>query len=137
MKGKKILKGRFLLFLISLIGILSIATGCQQNKSGPKELLDKYFSSAIRQDYATTYTYYYAAYKAKVTKEEYIKHRKEASALQSYKIISLSQPLIDTAEAEVQLIFAPSEKLGRKEPVTTTVKEDLVQEGGEWKIKVW
>ncbi len=48
--------------------------------------------------------------------------------LQSYKIISIKQPSTDTAEAEVQLTFAPSEKLGRKEPVTTTVKEEMIKE---------
>jgi hypothetical protein len=43
----------------------------------------------------------------------------------------------DTAHAEVLLTFAPSEKLKRTDPVSTTVKEDLIKENGEWKIKVW
>lgn len=136
MKGRKKLRSRYLLFVMSCLGILLIAVGCQQSTSSPKELLDKYFSSAIKQDYATAYTCYYAAYKAKVTREEYIKHRKEASVLQSYKILSLKEAK-DTAEAEVQLTFAPSEKLKRKEPATITVKEELVKENGDWKIKVW
>jgi|WetSurMetagenome_2_1015567.scaffolds.fasta_scaffold66383_2 hypothetical protein len=124
------------LSLIFIWAILLIAAGCQQNKSGPKELLDKYFSAAIKQDYATAYSCYYDAYKAKVNQEEYIKHRKEASILQSYKIISVKQDG-DTARAEVQMVFGPSEKLKRKEPVTTTVTEELIKENGVWKIKVW
>ena len=99
-------------------------------------MLDRYFSSAIRQDYAATYDCYYNAYKAKVTKDEFIKHRKEASVLQAYKIISLTQKG-DTAQAQVLLTFAPSEKLNRKEPVSTTVTEDMIMEGGQWRIKVW
>ena len=112
------------------------AGGCQRGTGTPKELLEKYFSSAVRQDYATTYACYYAAYKAKVNEDEYIKHRKEASALQSYSIVSLVRNG-DTARAEAVLTFAPSEKLKRNKTVSTTVKEDLVKEGGEWKIKVW
>jgi hypothetical protein len=114
-----------------------MAAGCQHDTAGPKELLDKYFSSSIKQDYATTYTCYYAPYKAKVSREEFIRHRKEASVLLSYKIVSIKIPKSDLAEAEVQLTFGSSEKLKRKEPATVTVKEDLVKEKGEWKIKVW
>jgi hypothetical protein len=117
------------------LGLLLVG-GCSSSKSGPQELLDKYFSSAIKQDYATTYTCYYAAYKQKVNVDEYIKHRKEASVLQSYKIIFLKQEG-DTVQAEVELTFGPSEKLNRKEPITTKVTEELIKEKGEWKIKVW
>ena len=122
--------------LIFIGAILLIASGCQQNKTGPKELLDKYFSAAVKQDYATAYSCYYDAYKAKVTQEEYIRHRKEASVLQSYKVISVKQEG-DTAQAEVQLVFGPSDKLKRKESVTTTITEELIKENGTWKIKVW
>lgn len=129
---------RYLWFMMLLMGALLIAgSGCgPKDKGGPKELLDRFFSSAIQQDYATTYTCYYAAYKAKVSKEEFIKHRKEASVVQEYKIVSLTQNG-DTAQAEVLLTFAPSEKLKRTEPASATVKEDLIKENGEWKIKVW
>jgi hypothetical protein len=131
------LKLRSLLFILLLL--VSVAgVGCSsKDKGGPRELLDKYFSSAIKQDYAITYTCYYAPYTAKVTKEEYVKHRKEASIVQAYTIVSIKQDGDNAAQAEVQLTFAPSEKLHRKEPVTTTVKENMVKEGGEWKIKVW
>ena len=136
-KERKIVRRKYVFSIIGLLGIFIISAGCQKEKAGPKELLDKFFSSAIQQDYATTYTCYYAAYQAKVSREEFIRHRKEASVLQSYRILSLKQPTNDTAVAEVLLAFAPSEKLKRKEPVMTTVKEDLVRENGEWKIKVW
>lgn len=131
-------KGFSRLTIFVSLFILFAGVGCSsKDKGGPRELLDKYFSSAIKQDYATTYACYYAPYVTKVTKEDYIKHRKEASVLQAYNINFVKQAGDNAAQAEVQLTFAPSEKLNRKEPVTTTVKEDLIKEGGEWKIKVW
>ena len=137
LKGSSRLKRRPLWCVPFILGVLLLATGCQHDTAGPKELLDKYFSSSIKLDYATTYTCYYAPYKAKVSQEEFVKHRKEASVLLSYKIVSIQVPKSDLAEAEVQLTFGPSEKLKRKEPAMVTVKEDLVKEKGEWKIKVW
>jgi hypothetical protein len=131
------LRSRPLRIITYLFWILLIAAGCQPDTAGPRELLDKFFSSAVKQDYATTYTCYYEAYQAKVSKEEFVRHRKEASVLQSYKIISITMPDSNSAEAEVQLIFGPSEKLHRKEPVTVNLKESMIKEKGEWKIKVW
>jgi len=123
--------------MLLMVAALIAGSGCsQKDKGGPKQLLEKFFSSAIQQDYATTYTCYYNAYKAKVSKEEFIKHRKEASVLQAYKIVSLTQNP-DTANAEVHLTFAPSEKLNRKEATETTVNEEMVKEKDGWKIKVW
>ena len=131
------MKNKPLWSIALFLGVLLLIAGCQGNTAGPKNLLDKYFSSAVKQDYATTYTCYYAAYKAKVTQEEYVRHRKEASRLLSYKINSIKSSKSDTAEALVGLTFGPSEKLKRKEPVTVTLKEELIRENGEWKIKVW
>lgn len=131
------MRGKYSLLMLLISGVILITGGgCNSDKGGPKALLEKYFSSAVKQDYSTSYDCYYGAYKEKVNKEEYIKHRKEASSLQAYRIASLEQNG-DTAHAEVLLTFSPSEKLKRKEAVSTTVKEDLVKEGGEWKIKVW
>jgi hypothetical protein len=124
-------------FLSLGLGILFLTAGCGPDTSGPRELLDKFFSSAVKQDYATTYTCYYDAYKAKVSRDEYIKHRKEASVLQAYKIDSIKMPTSDTAQAEVQLTFGPSARMNRKEPATVVVKEELIKVNGEWKIKVW
>ena len=124
-------------FLTLGLTILFLTAGCGGDTTGPRNLLDKFFSSAVKQDYATTYTCYYDAYKAKVSQEEFVKHRKEASVLHSYKINSIKMPTSDTAEAEVQLTFGPSARMNRKEPVTVTLKEELVKADGEWKIKVW
>lgn len=137
MRGKSILSRKSLFLVTFFTGILLIMSGCGRDTSGPKGLLNKYFSSAIKEDYATTYTCYYAAYQEKVSREEFIKHRKEASVLLSYKINSIKLSSSSTAEAEVQLTFGPSEKLKRKGPVTVTLKEELIREKGEWKIKVW
>ena len=119
------------------LAILFLTAGCGGDTTGPRNLLDKFFSSAVKQDYATTYTCYYDAYKAKVIQEEFVKHRKEASVLQAYKIDSIKMPTSDSAQAEVQLTFGPSARMNRKEPVTVTLKEELVKAEGEWKIKVW
>jgi hypothetical protein len=131
------LKNRPLGSIALFLGILFLIAGCQGDTAGPKNLLDQYFSSAVKQDYATTYTCYYAPYKAKVTQEEYVRHRKEASLLLSYKINSIKYSKSDAAEAVVGLTFGPSEKLKRKEPITVSLKEELIRENGEWKIKVW
>jgi hypothetical protein len=126
------------LFSIAATVLLLAGIGCQsKGTGGPRELLDRYFSSAVQKDYAATYNCYYAPYMAKVNREDYIKHRREASVLQSYSILSVTQKGDDAAHAEVQLTFAPSEKLHRKEPVSIRVGEDLVRERGQWKIKVW
>lgn len=122
--------------ILGLMALLLAAAGCNSGNSGPKALLNKYFTSAINQDYGKTYDCYYAPYKEKVSREEYIKHRKEASVLQSYKVISLDQR-DNEAQAEVLLTFAPSKRLDRKKSVSTTVDEEMVREGGMWKIKVW
>ena len=129
---------RHLWIMILLFGtaLIAVSACSPKEKEGPKELLDKFFTSAIRQDYATTYTCYYDAYKTKVSQEDFIKHRREASVLQAYKIVSLTQKG-DTAQAEVLLTFAPSEKLKREGPATTTVKEEMVRQKDGWKIKVW
>jgi hypothetical protein len=132
----KIKAGNFLKLLFFISGLFLI-TSCQSGTSGPTELLNKYFDSAMKQDYATTYTCYYEPYQAKVSKEEFVRHRKEASVLQSYKILSIKMIDSNSAEAEVQLTFGPSAKLNRKEPVTTNLKEEMIKEKGEWKIKVW
>lgn len=131
------MKNRYSLFIATMVFMIVIAGfGCSSSNSTPRALLEKYFSSAQKQDYATTYSCYYDAYKAKVDRDEFVKHRKEASVLRSYQIVSLDQDG-DKALAEVRLTFAPSEKLKRTEPVSATVREDLVKERGEWKIKVW
>jgi len=120
---------------LGVLILLMSAAGCNTDSPGPKALLNKYFTSAINQDYGTTYDCYYFPYRQKVNKGEYIKHRKEGSVLKAYKIVSLEQR-DDSAHAEVLLTFEPSGKPDQR-PVSTTVKEEMVREGGQWKIKVW
>jgi hypothetical protein len=119
-----------LLLLTGLIGYNYFSHG------GPKELLDRYFSSAIKQDYGTTYDCYYQEYAKKVPREDYIKHRKEGSVLESYRIVSLNQKG-SSAQAQVLLTFAPSERVKRKTSTSVMVTEDMQRERGDWKIRVW
>lgn len=120
----------------ALAAALLFVFGCTSATSTPEKLLNRYFSSAAKQDYATTYSCYYKSYKVKISRDEYVKHRKDASLLQNYKIVSI-QEKGNTALADILLTFAPSQKLQRKEPVTVSVKEELIKEDGEWKVKVW
>ena len=129
------MKGKLILASLILLAVLVTAIGVLGGKADPKEALDKYFTSAMAQDYATTYGLYCAAYQAKVPQEEYVKHRKEASLLRSYKILSLKREK-GLTHAEVELTFGPSEKLKRTQPVTVKVKEELIKERGGWKIKI-
>lgn len=122
--------------LLAAVTTVCVLGGCNSSQGSPQATLDKYFSSAVRQDYATTYDCYYKRYQDKVEKDDFIKHRKEASILKDYRIVSVTRNG-DTAQAVAQLTFAPSEKLHRPEPVTVKVTEDVVRENGDWKIKVW
>ncbi len=130
-------RARFLALGMALAAC--VLGGCNsgtKGQGGPQSTLEKYFSSAARQDYATTYDCYYKLYHDKVSRDDFIKHRKEASLLKEYRIASVKQNG-DTAQAVAMLTFAPSEKLHRTEPATVQVTEDMVRENGEWKIKVW
>lgn len=133
-------KRYFLLLMVLFLIGLGLVLGWKFNSStaysSPTALLDTYFSSAIQQDYATTYTCYYQEYQKKVSRAEFIKRRKEASILQDYEVISLKQDG-NSAQAEVLLTFAPSKKLPRNTPVTVPVKEELTKENNQWKVKVW
>ena len=110
-------------------------SGCSPKGPNPQELLDQYFSSAQHQDYETTYTCYDSEYQKKVTKDEFISHRKEASVVQSYKVLQLDTQK-DTAKATVEITFAASDKLKRTEPIIVKVNEDLIRQKDGWKIKV-
>jgi hypothetical protein len=121
---------------IILLAASLFASGCHSGAASPQELLDRYFSSAVKQDYGATYDCYYTTYKMKINRDEYIKHRKEGSVLQSYRIASLQQDG-DTAQARVLLTFAPSARLARTEPVAIIVTENMIRDNGGWKIKVW
>ncbi|MDA8088320.1 MAG: hypothetical protein M0Z75_16685 [Nitrospiraceae bacterium] len=72
------------------------AGGCNSGGTGgPKDTLDKYFGSAVRQDYGEVYDCYYGAYKAKVSRQQYIRHRLEsAKTLKDYRNCPFSSPAI-------------------------------------------
>lgn len=133
--GKNLLKHLLYILILSMVLSLSLA-GCSSKDQNASELLNTYFTSAMNQDYATTYTCYYSEYQKKIPKDEFIRNRQEASVVQSYKILQLDLQN-DTGKATVEITFAPSEKLKRSEPVTVKVQEDLVKEKEGWKIKVW
>lgn len=123
----------------ALAGALLLALGltaCRRPAGGPRELLDRYFSSAVQQDYGATWECYDRSYRSKVARDEYVKHRLEASTLVSWKVLTLEERG-DTARADVELVFAPSPRLGRSEAATKKVVEDLVREREGWRVKVW
>ncbi len=124
-----------LAMLLAVVAIM-LGAGCHSDRDNPKDLLNTYFTAAVRQDYAAVYPCYYSAYQAKVSKDEYIRHRKEASVLRAYTVKSIMEQG-NTARAKVELTFEPSQKLKRDRPVSTVVTEEMVRESGEWKIKVW
>lgn len=121
---------------LSVFVILSLSlSGCSPKGQNPREALDKYFTTAQQQDYATTYTCYDSEYQKKVTKDDFISHRKEASVVQSYKVLQLDTQK-DTAKATVEITFAASDKLKRTKPEIIKVTEDLIKQKDGWKIKV-
>ncbi len=118
-----------------LLSLAVAAIACRGSQD-PRPVLEEYFGSAMRGDYAATYGCYDDADHAKVSRDEYVRHRREASTLQAYQIVSLKTKG-GAARALVRLTFAPSEKLHRRDPVTTTVQEDLVRQPDGWRIRVW
>ncbi|HEX8910410.1 MAG TPA: hypothetical protein VF805_14490, partial [Anaeromyxobacteraceae bacterium] len=53
--------------------LLALAIGgC--HRPDPRAALDRFFSTAQRQDYAATYDCYDKAYRAKVDREEFVRH---------------------------------------------------------------
>jgi len=127
---------KFLICILALsMFVITGISGCSPKGQNPQELVDKYFTSAQNQDYATTYTCYDSEYQNKVTKDDFISHRKEASVVQSYKILQLDTQK-DTAKATVEITFSASDKLKRTEPAIVKVTEDLIKQKDGWKIKV-
>ena len=102
----------------------------------PRQALEQYFGSAMRGDYSATYRWYDDAYHAKVSRDDFVRHRREASVLQAFEILSLDADR-DSGHATVRLTFAPSERLARTAAVTTTVREDLVRQRDGWRVRVW
>ncbi|HEY8911355.1 MAG TPA: hypothetical protein VIM51_13910 [Desulfosporosinus sp.] len=127
---------KYLIYMLTLSVFLTFnLAGCSPQEQTSREVLDKYFTSAQQQDYATTYTCYDSEYQKKVTKDEFISHRKEASVVQSYKVLQLDTQK-DAAKATVEITFASSTKFKRTEPAIVKVNEDLIKQKDGWKIKV-
>ncbi len=121
---------------VALVALLAVAPiGCAR-RDDSRAALERFFSTAQRQEYAATYDCYDVAYRAKVSRDEYVRHRREASPLQSWRVLSVEQHG-DRASAEVALVFGPLAKAGRPTPVSQTVHEELIREAGAWRIKVW
>jgi hypothetical protein len=131
--------GRLSLLGASLLTAASLAacssSSAYPGSSTPQAALETFFSSAQQLDYATTYACYYEPYHNRVTEQEFVSHRKQASALSSYRIRSISAK-DGSAEASVTLTFAPTSRSNNK-PRSVEVREDLVNQAGAWKIKVW
>lgn len=121
---------------VALAALLAVAPiGCAR-RDDSRAALETFFSTAQRQDYAATYDCYDAAYRAKVSRDEYVRHRREASPVQSWRVLSVEQHG-DRASAEVALVFGPLAKAGRSTLASKTVHEELVREQGAWRIRVW
>jgi hypothetical protein len=123
--------------LLSLLAAAAVAalSACRRD-AGPRELLDRYFETARRGDFAATWECYDRAYQAKVSRDEYVRHRSDASPLERYEVVSLEQH-DGRARAKVALVFGPAPKLGRIAPASAVVEEELVRERGGWRIRVW
>jgi len=129
-------KNLIYILTLSVFVIFSLSlSGCSAKTQSPQALVDQYFTSAQHQKYETTYTCYDSEYQKKVTKDEFVKHRKEASVVQSYKILKLETQK-ETGQASVEITYTASEKFKRTEPVTIKVQEELIKEKNGWKIKV-
>lgn len=133
MIGRLSLLGATLLIAASLAACSSASA--YPGSSTPQAALQTFFSSAQRLDYATTYACYYQPYQTRVAEQEFVSHRKQASVLSSYRIRSISAKG-GSAEASITLTFAPASRSNNK-PRTVEVHEDLVNQAGAWKIKVW
>ncbi len=115
---------------------IAASPACRRSGESAHAVLDRFFASARSQDYAATYDCYDAAYRAKVSRDEFVRHRREASPLESWRVVSLDEHG-DRARAVVALVFGPWPRAGRSLPASTTVEEELVREAGGWRIKVW
>ncbi len=110
--------------------------GCRRHQPGPRQLLARFFDTAVQQDYAATWQCYDSAYRSKIDQQEFVRRRREASRLQAWRLLSL-EDRGSQANALVELRFGPSERLNRPTSVTKTVAEQLVRESDGWHIKVW
>lgn len=125
--------------LLALALLVAPLTACTQSAypgfSSPQSTLGTFFSSAQRLDYKTTYSCYYQRYRDVIPEQDFVSHRKQASVLTSYRIDSL-EVSGTSAVASATLTFAPKSGSNAK-PRTVQVREDLVNQSGAWKVRVW
>jgi hypothetical protein len=125
--------------LLALALLAGPLTACTQSAypgfSSPQSTLSTFFSSAQRLDYQTTYSCYYQRYRDLVPEPDFVSHRKQASVLTSYRIDSI-EVSGTSAVASATLTFAPKPGSSAK-PRTVAVREDLVNQSGTWKVRVW
>jgi hypothetical protein len=126
------------LLLVLLVASVSLSA-CAHGYPGfdtPRATLDTFFGSAARTDYSTVYDCYDRRYRAAVQRAEFTSHRSQASILKDYHIDSLT---VDgnSANAVVRLTFASGQGVAGSTPSAATVRENLVNESGSWKIRVW
>jgi hypothetical protein len=134
---------QFLLALLLAVLVIAGAAGCvraeaRSSYSGfatPQDTLQTFFASAQRHDYATTYSCYYQRYSERVTMQEFIDHRSQASLLREFTLGPVTT-VGDTAEATATLVFAAGGGSGTSTR-SVQVHEDLVKEASGWKIRVW
>lgn len=129
-------------FSLPVIGVVlaALLTGCAPGqaravRSTPQATLETYFSSAVSRDYSAVYDCYYGRYKKLVTRSEFIQHRGEAAPLLAYRIDSVSASGGKAAVADVTLRFGLPGGSSRARVVH--VREELVNESGSWKVRVW
>jgi hypothetical protein len=130
---------RLLAPLLAIALLVGSLTACTQSAypgfSSPKSTLSTFFSSAQRLDYKTTYSCYYQRYHDLILEQDFVSHRKQASVLASYRIDSI-EVSGTSAVASATLSFAPKSG-SNTNPRTVQVREDLVNQSGAWKVRVW
>lgn len=112
----------------------SADSSAYEGMSTPKATLATFFESAKAQDYSATYDAYYDTYHERVTREDFVQHRRQAAVLKGYKIDSLRETG-SSAEALVTLTFAATAP-GAPDR-TVQVHESLVKQGSGWRVRVW
>jgi hypothetical protein len=131
------------LALAAAVALAALCTvGCSQSVTGPypgfatpRATLDTFFQSALRQDYATTYACYYQAYHDKIAADEFASHRRQAAVLRGYQLDAI-RTSGGTAQASVTLTFADP-NVGSTATRQIHTQENLIDQGGSWRIKVW
>ena len=130
------------LITVALAGLIGCASSAPSGMSGypgftsPRATLDTFFSAKMKGDYETTWRCYYKHYGDKVTKAEFIQHSKDdPTLLTAYEVRSIVESGTVGANARISLTFKTKDPKNPTRQVD--VSEQLVNESGQWRIKVW